>query len=319
MPIAGIPQANQKNKDPLKLDASENVFFERQVESVKATTYDKKYPNLKARTLIPVNFNTPQGAEAITYYQYDQVGVAKIVANYAKDFPRVSVKGKKFTSPVEPLGDSYAYTVNDIKAAAMANLNLEQREANAAKRAMMQLENKLAFFGDGTTGIPGFLSNVNVPETAVVADGSGASTLWINKSPDQILRDVNDMIGNINTITKGVEIANTVLLPLSSWNLIKRLRVSPLDKTTVLQALKEENPEITMWDYLNELETAGPGGEKEMVAYDRTPDALTLEIPWEFEQFPPQLEALEYVVYCFEKCGGTIVYYPLSINKAYGM
>src|SRR5262249_12893374 len=155
----------------LKLDANEQIFFERQLESVKAKTYDVKYPNLKARTLIPVSFETPQGAKSITYYQYDQVGMAKIVANYAKDFPRVTIKGKKFTSPVEGLGDSYGYTIDDIKAAAMAGVALEQREANAAKRAMAQLENRLAYFGDTQTNIPGFFTNANVPETAVAADG----------------------------------------------------------------------------------------------------------------------------------------------------
>ena len=35
-----------------KLDASELVFFQRQVEQIKQKAYDKKYPALKARSLI---------------------------------------------------------------------------------------------------------------------------------------------------------------------------------------------------------------------------------------------------------------------------
>ena len=303
----------------LHLDANELIFFARQLEFIKARTYDVVYPELKARPLIPVSFEAGNGATSITYRQYDQVGMAKIIANYARDLPRASVKGKEFTSIVKSLGSSYGYSVQDIRSAAKAGVNLAQREANAAKRAIMQKETDIAFFGDAEYNLPGFFSNANIPSAAVPADGVGASTLWSAKTPDQIIRDVNELINDIITVTKGAEAPNTVLLPISRYTLINTTPRSEHTDTTILQFLKMAHPAITMWDWLNELETAGPGSEAMMTAYNRSPDKLTLEIPSDFEQFPEQSVGLEFEVPCHERIGGTIVYYPLSANMAYGI
>ena len=119
----------------VNLDADQTMFFQRELEHIKSRTYDIRYAELKARSLIPVSGEAGPGAESITYYQYDMVGVAKIIANYATDLPRADVRGKKFTSPVESLGASYGYSVQDIRAAAKAGKPLEQRKANAARRS----------------------------------------------------------------------------------------------------------------------------------------------------------------------------------------
>lgn len=301
------------------LDANSMAFFERELEHIKTKTYDVKYPNLKARALIPVSFDTPRGAKTITYKQYDQLGMAKIVANYAKDFPRVSVLAKEFTSPIKRLGDSYSWTIDDIAAAAMANVALDPKLAAAAKRAILQKENTIAFFGDSATGLPGFLTNANIPLAAATADGAGALSTFVSKSPDQIIRDINALISSIVTVTKEVEQANTVLLPPTTWAQIANTPRSSTSDTTILEFLKSQHPEITLWEQLLSLETAGTGATKMMVAYNRSPDVLQLEVPWDFEQFEADKKGLEYEVPCSSKTGGTIVYYPLACNFVYGI
>ena len=59
-----------------KLDASEMIFFQRQLESVKKKTYDKKYPNLKARSLLSPDFTTHPGAKTITYRSFSTFCIA---------------------------------------------------------------------------------------------------------------------------------------------------------------------------------------------------------------------------------------------------
>lgn len=300
------------------LDASEAIFFERQVESIKAKTYDVKYPNLKARSLIPVSFEAGPGAESITYYQYDEVGVAKIMNSYANTISRVDIKGKRFNSPVHVIEDGYGYNYWEIQTAAKAGLALEQRRANAARKAALQLENSIAFNGDSSYGLSGFFSNSNIPSAAAEADGTGATTTFSTKTADQILRDVGELISDISTVTLGVETANTVLFPTSIYGLLRRTRVGDTTET-LLTMLKNNYPEITLWDWLNELETAGTGGTKMMVAYNRNPDVLTLEIPADFLQLPVQVKGLEYEIPCTQKIGGTLVYYPLACNFVYGI
>lgn len=298
-----------------KKDANTQLFLERELESLESTLYNVRYPNLKARALIPPKFDYPRGTETITYKQYDMVGVAKIIANYANDLPRVSLTAKKFTSPVKRLGASYAFSIDDIDAAAMAGIPLDQMEAMAAKRAIDQKENQIAYFGDTSTGLPGFFTNPNIPTGTVDADGVGASPLWDNKDPELIIRDVNQLINDIKTNSLGVELPNTVLFPVTA---MAKLASSPISaavpNTTILDFLKKVHPYITLWDELNELETAGSGGTRMMVAYDRNPMTLRMPIPADFQVFPAQEKGLEFEIPVSEKVGGTIVSYPLACN-----
>ena len=99
----------------INIDAQESVFFDRELEYIKSQSYDVKFPQLKAKTLIPVSTEAGPGASTITYRAYEGYGVAKIIASYADDLPRADVGGKEFTSNVRSLGDSYGYNVQEIR------------------------------------------------------------------------------------------------------------------------------------------------------------------------------------------------------------
>lgn len=47
-----------------RMDAGESIFFARELEYIKAKTYDIKFPQLKARELLPVEFEANAGAES---------------------------------------------------------------------------------------------------------------------------------------------------------------------------------------------------------------------------------------------------------------
>lgn len=301
------------------LDADESIFFARELEAVKSKSYDKKYPELKARRLIPVSMEAGEGAETIKYEQYDMVGMAKIIASYADDLPRADVKGKEFVSVVRTLGDSYGFSRQEIRAAKMAGKNLEQRRANAAKRAMLQLENSIAFFGDSNHNLGGLINAANISTVVIPADGTGASALWVNKSADQILRDMNLVANFIIENTKGVELPDTMLLPIEQYNLAATKRIGVDSNMTVLKYFLETSPYIKAVEWVNELDGAGTLGVDVIMAYRRDPDALTLEVPMDFTQLEPESRNLEQVINCEARCGGVIVYYPLSICKGEGI
>src|SRR5579859_3975719 len=99
----------------LRLDAGETAVIARQLLYIKARTYDVKYPMFKARDFIPVSHEVPTGAETWAYWQWDMYGMAKIIANYAKDFPRADFVKKEFQKAIKSLGSSYGYTVQDMR------------------------------------------------------------------------------------------------------------------------------------------------------------------------------------------------------------
>jgi hypothetical protein len=302
----------------INMDANESIFFERELLKVKAKSYDIKYPALKARTLIPVSFEAGSAAESIKYEQYSQVGIAKIIANYGKDLPRADIVGKEFTANIKSLGASYGYSLQEIRAAQFAGKPLQQRKANAAKRAIAVLENSIAWEGDATANLGGFISNENVSEVIIPADGTGSSKTLASKTADKILRDLASLFTQVHTVTKGIEVADTLLLPLSQYNYIYNTRIEDTN-LTVAKFFLENNPHCKAIEWLDELDGAGVGGVDRMYAYKRHPDNLTLEIPSDFEQLPVQEDGLEYEVPCHERIGGVIIYYPLSIAFADGI
>lgn len=302
------------------LDEGESIFFARELEFIKSKTYDIKFPFLKARTLFPISYEAGEGAETITYEQYDQVGMAKIISNYADDLPRADVKGKEFTSKVRTIASSYGYNYDEIQAAKMAGKPLVERKANAAKRAHMILENKIAFFGDVTHNIQGFLTNPNLQEVTIAADGVGALKTFASKvtTPDKIIRDIASLFTAVHDISKGVETADTLMLPLNQYNLLFNTRLPDSDMSVAKWVL-ENNPHLKEIVWVDELKTAGVGSSAKMVAYRRDPDALTMEIPSEFKQMPVQEKNLEYIVPTHHRFAGVLIYYPLSVAYADGI
>jgi len=309
----------------VNLDANETAFFARELEFIKSRSYDVVYPELKAIQLIPVSTEAGSGAETITYQQFDQVGVAKIIANYADDLPRADIKGKEFTAKVRSIGDSYGYNVQEIRAAQMANRNLTQRKANAARRANDQLVDSLAWYGDATHGLVGLLNNPNITAVEVQVGATTAKKKWAEKNPDEILLDLNDGVTDIIELTNGVEVPDTILIPIAQLALIQKTRLAAGTDTTILQFFLANNPSITRIEWVVQLKAVDPlpsgdtGPKDVMVVYQRNPDKLTLEIPQSYEQFPAQERNLEFVIPTHSRFGGVIIYYPLSVSVVEGI
>lgn len=303
------------SKDIMKLDANESAFFNRQLEYIKARTYDTKYKPLKALMLIPVSTEIPQGANQVTYRTFTSIGFAKVIADYAKDFPRVDVYGEEFTVKVKDIGDSYGYSIKEIRAAAYAGTNLNQRRANAARLAIDQKIDKIAWNGDADYNIQGFIDYPGMNEYTV-PDGAALSPLWVDKTGDEIIADMNGIVTTIMVDTNGVEIPNTLLLPLEQFNLVSSTRMTDGNTMTILEFFLKNNPYVKTVDWLNELKGAGAGGTDRMIAYDRSPEKVTFELPQPFEQFTAQQEGMEFKVPCMATTAGVIMYYPLS--AAYG-
>lgn len=301
-----------------RFDADYGMYFARELEKVKSQSYDVRYPELTATRIIPVSTDAGPGAETITYHQYDQVGMAEIISNYSTDLPRVDLVGKEFSSKVKSIGTSYGYSVQDIRAARMAGKPLEQRKANAARRANDQEANRIAYFGDTKHNMKGLFTHPNITTYTLPADGTSSSLKFKDKTPDQVLRDLNGMANKIVELTGGVEQPNTLLLSQNIHGDISTRARSATSDTTILEFFLANSPYIKNVEVIPECATAGTGGTELVMMYNKSSDKLTLEIPQMFEQFPPEAKGLEFTIACHSRIGGVIIYYPLSLIKAEG-
>ena len=317
----------------LRADAGEPLFFERELEYRKAQSYDILRTPLRGMELLPVTSEAGAGAESITYEQYDHTGIAKIIANYGDDLPRADVKGKEFTARVRSVGDSFGYSVQEIRAAMMAGKSLEQRKANAAVRAMQEQWNRVLFYGDAEHNLQGWLTNPNIPTVAAVEESG--DTEWfdaggdLRKSASQILADMNNLVNSIPILTNGAERPNRLVLPIQHYAAAASTNAGTGQDTTILRYFIQNNPFFANGrgsvEWANELTeaqltangVAGSGSGQlsgnVMIAYEANPDKVTFEMPVPFEQLPVQERNLEFVVPCHSRVGGVIIYYPLSM------
>ena len=289
-------------------DANETAIFARQLEYVYTKTYDVKYPEFKARLFIPVDTSVPTGAETYTYRQFDEMGMAKLISNYASDLPNVTILGKEFTGTCKSLGTSYSYSIQDVRRASMAGLPLETSLARVARRVTEAKIDSLAAFGDTNAALGGFLNAANVP---LITPTTGT---WSSATADQIIADLDKLVNSIVTVSNGIHIPDTLLLPITQFLRLNNLQRSAASDKTVLQWYLENNPfikNIDQWYLLDLADAQGDGPRA--VCYKRDPEVLGLVISQEFEQFPPQMMSLAFTVPCHSRVGGVKVTYPLAI------
>ncbi len=295
-----------------RMDDKFSSVLSRELEHIKSRTFDIKYPALKARQFIPMGDQAPPGADTITYRQWDEYGMAKIIANYADDLELVNALVEEFSSKVHTIGKAYEFSRLDLMRMVESGNRLDFRLAVAARNAMENGIEQIAAFGaigtNSSGGLTGLLNNPNIPTVAPVTG------TWASATPAQILEDMNTLVGSIVTTTKEVHLPDTLILDQNSLQLIAQTPIGVDNQTTILRSFLANNPYIQAIDSWTLLEFAdGAGTGPRIMAFKRDTEVMSLEVPMEFDQLPPEARNLAFIINCMGRVGGVIVYYPLAL------
>ena len=313
-----------------RFDSAEDasVFFARELDHIKAQSYDVEYPEFTALSLFPVSNEADPGAETITYYTYDKSGLAKVIDNYSTDLPRADVNGKPSLAMVKSLGDSYGYSAQEMRASRLAGKSLDVRKAESARYQIDNLNNKIAWAGDEESGLMGVLSDgQNIPLYAITAGADSGKTTWLEKTADEILLDINGMQKQVAKVTKNVERPDTLCVPADVFMDISTRRI-PDTSTTVKSFLLEHAPYLKDIVSTAELDAdsvetnpyaKAEGGQGVAFLFKNDERKLSLENPMPFYQYPLQVRNLETIIPCEARTAGVIMYYPLSALIAVGV
>jgi hypothetical protein len=209
----------------------------------------------------------------------------------SRDVPLADITRGKQEAAIEMAGIGYRYNLEELgQAMLLPGTNLTTERANAARRGAEEKIHNIAMYGDSVKNWLG-LTNHTAP-TIINAPHTWAYDL-AQTTPliAQILQDVNGALANIWQATLTVEMADTVLLPISAMSL---LSITQLPNTTMnlLQWIKQNNiytnqtgRPITI-QAVRGLDTAGASGVGRMIAYRRDPEAIKLHIPMRYRFFP---------------------------------
>lgn len=314
----------------LRFDSAEDasVFFARELDFIKSQSYDVEYAEMTALSIFPMSSEVDPGAETITSYSYDKTGMAKLISNYATDLPRADVMGKPTTAIIKSIGDSYGYSIQEMRASRMAGKSLDVRKGESARYQIDRLNNQIAWAGDEETGLMGVLSKNNDIPLYVLPNGKDGKTSWADKTPEEIMADINGMQKQVAAVTKNVERPDTLVLPSDVFIDISTRQI-PNTGFTVKKFIEENAPYLKQIVPASELQADTPEtnpygaadgtGKNVALLFKKDARKLTIENPMPFYQYPVQPKGLEVIIPCEARTAGVIIYYPLSLLIAVGV
>lgn len=292
------------------VDASETMILARQLEIVKAKIFEKKYPELLGRSLVPKSPDGDNASEFMIVRFYDEYTFAKVVVNYATDFPLVSQSMREEFAKYFSIGNSFEYSIQDLRQASKAGLNLPGRKVETARRGIEQTIDDVIFKGVPMNGTYGLMNNPNVP---VVSLPTGN---WAAATGEQILADLAYFAQIIVNNTTTAFQPETIVMDAPSFGLIGSKVVGTSLDRTVLSVFLSQNPYIKQIVPSVKLNNLGSDGGPRMIAYKRDPEVLQFEMAQEFETFPAEWHAMVLKTACHARIGGVNFYHPLAAAYA---
>lgn len=301
------------------------AFAVKQGSLIETEVYKERYPDLDYASIIPVDTSAPEWIKSVTYFSMSGAGKAKWINGNAKDIPVVGANLNQFETGVYTAGIGYDYGMEEVETARLLGMNLPSDKASYARRAYEEMVYNVATAGDTDKGFQGIFNYTGVPSAAVAADGTGSSTLWANKTGDQIARDINDLITGVQTATNTVALADTLILPYQRLNLLATKRVAVETSMTLLEWIQKNNVYTANTQQpltirgMRGLETVGAGSTYRMIAYRRSPQVMKLHIPMPHRFLPVQVEGLQFQVPGIFRLGGLDIRLPKEVRYADGI
>lgn len=286
----------------MKIDFNDAVsvgaFLIPQSLRINAEIDYQKYPSFDYSRLLFVNTDGGMWSRGSVFYSGDIAGRAEWLSGAGFDMPYADISTTQFLQENHLAGIGYEWFRQEMEQALQAGRNLGNEKARAARIVAESRIYALVMRGDttktGQTNITtGLINNAQVPTATVTADGTGSTTLWANKTPAQILRDVNAALNAPFNASGETIRANMLMLPTSRLQYIQSLTIGTASDSTILRFLNANNSYTLETGQAltivgsRELETAGGSGSARMVAYSNDRDVVQLYLPGPHEFFEP--------------------------------
>ena len=285
------------------------LFLERQLEYIRPQVFETVYADIKYPSILPVTAEAGNAAQTFTYRIMDSTGDFKLIADAADDLPRADVSQTEKSIVIRSFGGSFGYTVQELRAAQMANIALEQRRAAAVRRAYEEKVEEVAMFGEASASLAGFFNNSTVD--VLQADK------WFTDSgttAQEMLELLEYGVTAMVNATQMKEQPDTILMPYEDFRVISTRRNSDSSDVTVLEYFLRTNPFIRNVEPILQLDKDKSSlSTNRMVIYKRDPQKVQLHIPQPLELFPPQQRGLEFIVPAHARVGGVALYFPKSV------
>lgn len=300
-------------------------FVQSQAKAINTTVYAAEYPEHDYAQLIPVDSSAPDWADGMITYLTDRVGKADWVSGMAKDIPLADVIRGQSDVNYEMAAIGYEFSLEEVNRAAMLGIPLTSLKADAAREGWAEMMYDLALIGSARKGLSGFLNSAAVVSGLVANNAGATSRLWAQKTPQEILADVDGLLTGSYIGSKTVELANTLLLSPERMAYLNSRVMSDSNSETLLAFITRTNIYTMITKQALDiravrwLSTLGTGNTQRMVAYRREPRVLTFHLPMPHRFLPVwQNGPMNFLIPGIGRAGGTEIRRPGAIRYADG-
>lgn len=306
-------QSYQYDADMVINNADSGIaFYISQLAVLDPKIYDVKYRNIIFPEVVPVDTSMPEWIDTVNYISYDAVTMGKFIAANGKDLPQSDIDANISSVPVGYAGNSYGYTLEELRKSQQMRLPLDVTKARVAYRGAQEHMQRVAWFGDASRGMTGMFNNPNIPLDNSTVD-------WATATGQEMVNDMNSLLIKVWSQSANVHVPDTLLLPSDKYAIASSKRMDTGTDTTVMEFFKRNNlfrditgQEIEVRPIL-ELQTANTAGTgPRMMAYEKTPDNLVMYNPIPWRPLAPQPNGLRIEVSAEYKISGVEFRYPGS-------
>jgi hypothetical protein len=166
------------------------------------------------------------------------------------------------------------------------NITLADRKASAARMVSQKFIYDRVIRGSTEKNTTGLVNNATVP-AANAPNGS-----WGTATAAQILADVNTVLNDVITNSGETAMPDTLILPTTAFLTANSEQLTNTS-LSLLTFIKENNSYTAKTGKpidirpSRELQTAGAGSTRRMIAYEKSPDNMEFFLPGMYEFLPP--------------------------------
>lgn len=244
-------------------------------------------------------------------------GNANAIAGVALDIGKTA-------QPMLLWGQEASWTIPELETAQKLNRPVDQQKIDVIRLKHNMDIDQMVYIGDSSVSRTGLVNGAAVTNVSnAPADGAGSSALWTAKTPQQILRDVNDLAMSVWTASGFAVVPNKLLLPPVQWGYIGIQPVTSAGDRSIMTYLRENywgrNRGVELQiDSLKWLPGRGAGGTDRMVLYNDNRRFVQYPLV-PLQRTPLQYASIYHKVTYYGRLGSVEFRYPETIGYRDGI
>lgn len=152
----------------------------------------------------------------------------------------VSVNGKKIVLPLRLLGREVSYSSVELERSQLTGQPIDAQKLDALNILYQMNTDQMVYIGSGDVSATGLVNNSDVTAGAV-ANGASGSPLWTNKTPTEILADVNTLLESTWSASAFAVCPSKLLLPPAKFAYIASQLISSAGNQSILKFLQDNS------------------------------------------------------------------------------